>query len=235
MVKTNNLAVLPVYLQVSEVLIREIAAGHLVDGQRLPPERQLAKQYRVTVTTLRKALHDLEKKGLLTRVQGSGNYVKSKPDVNSVYSMFRLELHHGGGLPSANLLDVKELEKPRYLTRFGTSHSTTRIRRLRFLDQLPVAVEEIWLDLDVGSVDESQLSESLYRYYKMSLGLWIDRIEDRVSISELPSWAPQELGKKPENVVGFVERFGIAGDLGAVEYSRTWFNPDRTFYVQRMK
>ena len=54
---------LPIYMQISEFLIREIAAGRLVDGQRLPPEREMAKSHGTTVRTLRKSLYELEKKG----------------------------------------------------------------------------------------------------------------------------------------------------------------------------
>ena len=70
--RQDSPAALPIYAQVSEVLIREIAVGRLADGQRLPPERQLAAAHQVTVRTLRKSLKILEDKGLLERVQGSG-------------------------------------------------------------------------------------------------------------------------------------------------------------------
>ena len=103
---------LPLYVQISEVLIREIASGRLLDGVRLPPERELAKQHGTTVRTLRKALAILEKNGLIESIQGSGNYVRKTPDVASVYSMFRLELLRGGGLPTAKILTVDEMEKP---------------------------------------------------------------------------------------------------------------------------
>ena len=33
---------LPIYVQISEMLIRDVSAGHYLDGARLPPERQLA-------------------------------------------------------------------------------------------------------------------------------------------------------------------------------------------------
>ena len=51
---------LPMFVQVSELLIREIAAGRLIDGERLPPEREMAKSLHVSVGTLRKALAELE-------------------------------------------------------------------------------------------------------------------------------------------------------------------------------
>ena len=68
---------LPVYLQIAELLIRDIAAGRLVEGERLPPERDMAVDFNVSVGTLRKSLHELAAKGFLERIQGSGNYVKS--------------------------------------------------------------------------------------------------------------------------------------------------------------
>ena len=89
MAKTSAL---PKFIQLSEMLIREIAAGHLADGSRLPPEREMADDLGVAVGTLRKALADVEAKGLLDRVQGSGNYVRHRPAVESVYAFFRLEL-----------------------------------------------------------------------------------------------------------------------------------------------
>ena len=54
---------LPKFIQLSEMLIREIAAGHLTDGARLPPERNMADDLGVAVGTLRKALADVEAKG----------------------------------------------------------------------------------------------------------------------------------------------------------------------------
>ncbi len=142
---------LPLYLQISETLIREIAAGRLMDGERLPPERELAKQYGTTVRTLRKSLAELEKQGMLERVQGSGNYVRATQSGRSVYSMFRLELPEGGGLPTADILSVHDMEKPTDLPTFGTSNHGARIRRLRYLDEVVIAVEEIWLDGDAQS------------------------------------------------------------------------------------
>ena len=48
---------LPIYMQICELVIRDIAAGRLVDGQKLPPEREFAKAHGTTVRTLRKALN----------------------------------------------------------------------------------------------------------------------------------------------------------------------------------
>jgi GntR family transcriptional regulator len=112
---------LPLYVQIAELMIRDIAAGRYLDGERLPPERDLALSLSTTVTTLRKALVMLEEKELLKRVQGSGNYVQVQSDVESVYAFFRVELLQGGGLPTARLLSMDRCKKPNDLPEFGSS------------------------------------------------------------------------------------------------------------------
>ncbi len=225
---------LPIYMQISEFLIREIAAGRLVDGQRLPPERELARSHGTTVRTLRKSLAELEKKGMLERIQGSGNYIRANHKAQSIYGMFRLELTSGGGLPTADILEIETVEKPADLPAFGGADHGTRIRRLRFLNRQPVAVEEIWLDGNSGVIRPEQMSDSLYRTYQMQLGLIIARAEDRVSIGHVPPWAPATFGLRPGTLTGYIERLSWAQEAAPVEFSRTWFDTDKALYVQRL-
>lgn len=226
---------LPKYVQISEMLIREIAAGHLADGARLPPEREMAEELGLAVGTLRKALADVEAKGLLERVQGSGNYVRHRPVVDSVYAFFRLELLRGGGLPTAEVLSVDRMLKPADAPDFGAHPQGHRIRRLRSLDGILIAVEEIWLDgaqRDVIKVGD--LSESLYHFYRHELGLVIASATDRVGVGALPDWTPDVFHLHPGQTVGYVERIGRTGGQDPVEFSRTWFDANRAVYISRM-
>lgn len=226
---------LPVYVQLAELLIRDIAAGRLIDGERLPPERVMAGDLNVSVGTLRKALNLLEHKALLRRVQGSGNYIQTSGAHDSVYAMFRLELPQGGGLPRAQVLSISPMDKPRDLPEFGTSRAATRIRRLRRLNDTIIAVEEIWLDRDSGQVDSAALSESLYHYYQSVLGFWIARAEDRVGLGRVPDWAPEAFPCPSGSTVGYIQRLSWSDRAAPVEYSRTWFDSDRAVYVQRLQ
>jgi len=226
---------LPKYIQVSEMLIREIAAGHLVDGARLPPERDMAAGLDISVGTLRKALADLEDKGMLERVQGSGNYVRQKADVSSVYAFFRLEKVAGGGLPSAEVLSVDRLPKPNGAPDFGPSPEAHRIRRLRRLDDTLVALEEIWLDGRARDmVTAGDLSESLYHFYREALRIVIARVEDRIGVAAVPKWSPKAFHLTVGQPAGYIERVSWTGAQAPVEYSRTWFDTNRAQYVSRM-
>jgi len=179
-------------------------------------------------------LNELEKRGLLERIQGSGNYVRSKTDAANLYSMFRLELIAGGGLPRAEFLSVEDMTKPQDLPQFGQSDRATRMRRLRSLDDTIIAVEEIWLDQSAGALRDFDLSESLYHTYKTALNLVMTRAEDRATIGNVPVWTPDEFGMTPGAHCGYIERFAWANTPQPIEFSRTWFAPDRAIYVQRL-
>lgn len=226
---------LPAYLRIAEHLTIEIGAGRLAPGDRLPAERDLALRYGVSMMTLRKALGVVTTRGLIARRQGSGNYVLAGGRNIGTYALFRLEVvPGGGGLPTAQLLDFGTHAKPGDLPRIGDATTAFRIRRLRLLDAVPVAVEEIWLDARFGPLRPEHLSESLYRTYADRLGLTIARAEDRVGVGALPPWAPDALGLPAGATTGLVERQSFDQYGTPAEASRTWFDPARARYVSRV-
>ncbi len=227
---------LPLYQQITELLIRDIAAGRLMDGEKLAPERDMAAGLGIAVGTLRQALQSLTEKGLLDRVQGSGNYIRAKADAASVYALFRLERVDGGGLPTAQVISVDRCIKDPALPVFGTHTHAHRIRRLRFLSGQVAAVEEIWLDAaHAERITTADLLESLYLYYRQRLRIWIARAEDRIGQGHLPDWAPPAFPHAPGAPLPLVTRVSWAQDGQSVEASRTWYDPDTVRYVARLK
>ena len=226
----------PAYIQVAEHIARQISAGQLAIGSKLAPEREMARHYQIAVGTLRKSLSHLMQLGLIEKKHGSGNYVAHTKHEESIYHFFRLELPDGGGLPSARLIDAVKVKKPEILPELGApSHQVAfahRFRRIRYLDQQPIALEEIWLDGSVApTIDYAAISDSLYHYYHRSLGIMITRAEDRVSVAPPPSWYKGQDYQQ----MGYIERFGWSQTGDKVEYSRSWFAPDRARYVARLK
>ena len=72
-------SVVPMYRQLADLLRRQIAAGDLGDGDRLPSEAQLGEAHGVSRITVRQALADLERLGLVDRVVGKGTFVRTRP------------------------------------------------------------------------------------------------------------------------------------------------------------
>ena len=132
-------------------------------------------------------------------------------------------------------LDVKRSAPPGLRFDGGISRSQ-RFRRLRFLNEYPVAVEEIWLDRScISKINKSRISDSLYKFYKDDLELLIMRTEDWVGIDSFPEWGEDIFFLAPQENCGFVERFGWSQTDQKVEYSRTWFDAGRARYVARLR
>ena len=234
--KQDRVTPVPAYRQIAQRLIEDIGAGRLAHGERLPPEREMAAGLGVAVGTLRKALGILEGRGLVERRQGSGNYVRGDGARDPAYAMFRLELAEGGGRPTSRVLGMDVAPKPASLPAIGPSALACRIRRLRCLDGRPAALEEIWLDArHADAIRSRDLSGSLYDLYRQDLGIWISRVDDRITVGAAPAWAPSASGIKPGDPAGFVARMAWDQDGARVEASSTWFDPATAHYASRLK
>lgn len=82
--KPKNVAIdpsapVPLYQQVAADIRRQIVSGHMPVGSRIPPHRDLATQYGVSIITINKALSGLVSEGLLYSHVGRGTFVKVRP------------------------------------------------------------------------------------------------------------------------------------------------------------
>jgi DNA-binding FadR family transcriptional regulator len=113
---------------ISGHLRRAIESGTYSDGDQLPPERQLAASFRTARSTVRRALDQLERAGLVSRRLGAGTFVTVPP-------------------PHAEAGELSELISPLQLieARFAVEPYTTRLAVLnatrRDLDEMGRALE----------------------------------------------------------------------------------------------
>jgi DNA-binding LacI/PurR family transcriptional regulator len=66
----------PKYKRLKSYLVGEMAAGRLKPGELLPSEPELATALSIARTTVRQALAELQRDGLVRRVQGTGTFVE---------------------------------------------------------------------------------------------------------------------------------------------------------------
>lgn len=104
---------------ISAHLRRAIETGIYGEGDQLPPERQLAASFHAARSTIRRALDQLERAGLVSRRLGSGTFVISSGPVT----------HAAGDL--ADLISPLQLIEARiavepYTTRLAVLNATRR-------------------------------------------------------------------------------------------------------------
>lgn len=92
----------------------EILSGTLKQGQKLPPERELAEKLGVGRTSVREALRVMEILGLIESIQGAGNYIAGnfeKSIIEALSMMFLLQRTSGQKLNEVRAcLELKAAE-----------------------------------------------------------------------------------------------------------------------------
>ncbi|WP_341502948.1 pyruvate dehydrogenase complex transcriptional repressor PdhR [Gallaecimonas sp. GXIMD4217] len=115
---------------IQEQLETLILEGTLAPGEKLPPERELAKQFEVSRPSVREAIQKLEAKGLLLRRQGGGTYVSR--DLYSGLAQPLFALIQGHDESQLDLLEFRyalEAMSAYYAADRGTSADLDSIRR----------------------------------------------------------------------------------------------------------
>lgn len=67
---------MPLWREISQSLERRILARELTPGDKLPTEFELSREFMVNRHTVRRALSDLQEKGIVESTQGRGSFVR---------------------------------------------------------------------------------------------------------------------------------------------------------------
>lgn len=102
-------AVVPLYHQLKEILLRQIKERRFKPGQALPSEHELCKLYRVSRITVRRAMGELEREGYVNRQQGKATFVtysRIRREIGRL-SSFSEDLKAQGRIPGSKLLNLQ--------------------------------------------------------------------------------------------------------------------------------
>lgn len=132
--------------QVAADLDRRISAGEFPIGARLPGEHALALTYRVSRGTVRSALADLARRGVVVAHRGTGWIVQSSLHTQGLrgfrsFAQWARErgLEPGGRVVAA--ADGAANGSEARILRIGLGEGIHRVTRLRTLDGQPVMIE----------------------------------------------------------------------------------------------
>ncbi len=107
--------------RIAEQLHKAIVSGALPEGDRLPPERELALRFQASRTSVQQAIHTLEVMGLVEVRRGAnGGAFVTKPDFVKVSAMMQSMLR-------ANRFDADEIYRARLLIEPGIAELAARM------------------------------------------------------------------------------------------------------------
>ena len=229
-------AVSPLYHQIKENLTRQIVSGRWLSNHELPSETELCGHFGVSRGTLRRALDDLENRGLIVRRQGRGTFVaqpKFEGSVLGSYRNFRVgALPHdpvsrvlgiGRKRASSNMQRLLQLDKGEYLY---------EVRRVQFMEGVPITLSTSFIPAALApGLDMADLEHDLfYGLLEQRYGLVFLRAEEFLEPVIADDFVARHLEVPEGTAVFLVERHSfLVGDKPG-EFRQAYMRGDRYRY-----
>ncbi|MCL2535248.1 MAG: GntR family transcriptional regulator [Nocardiaceae bacterium] len=159
---------LPKYLGIYDDLRARIDTGEWQSDDALPPQRELAASYGVTIMTLRQALQLLESDGLIETRPGAGTFPANKRYTYNLLHLsgFADDLRAQGANVETHILasawEVPPPEVARSL-HLGQTEQVLVITRHRVIDTRPSVLQYSYIPRGMGISPDELVDASLYQ------------------------------------------------------------------------
>ncbi|WP_175745798.1 GntR family transcriptional regulator [Burkholderia ambifaria] len=149
------LSAAPLYVQIKDTLRAQILDGTYAPHSRMPSEHELCAMFDVSRITVRQALGDLQKEGLLFKLHGKGTFVSKPKAFQNVTSLqgFAEAMSSMGYEIVNQLRSVRTVKADRHLaTKLNVPEGAplVEIHRVRLLNREPVSLEQTWVPEALG-------------------------------------------------------------------------------------
>ncbi len=157
----------PKYHQLMEIIKGMIRSGELKQGMRIPSENELQEKYRLSNTTVRKAINELLHGGIIYREQGKGTFVartRINQELTKITS-FTEDMVQRGLKPSIKVISVDVILPSAELISsliLDKNDQVIKIHRLRLANREPVAIQTSYLSYKLSpGIEKEDLTKSL--------------------------------------------------------------------------
>ncbi|MBI1201207.1 MAG: UTRA domain-containing protein [Rhodopseudomonas sp.] len=220
------------------VLKEKITSGALPVGMRLASEPELAATYRVSRVTVRKALGNLEREGLIRRQPGAGTFV-TKGHASKVISADLSDLLGHlvamGKATKVRLLSFGYVVPPPRISRalgLSRAEKAQRSVRIRLHDGEPFSYLSTWVPEPVGMLySETDLASTPLLTLLERSGIEVKRATQTIRATFAGPEVADALGVEAGASLLAVDRLLTDHEGHAVEYLEALYRSDRYEFV----
>ncbi len=229
----------PLYLRLRRSIEDALKRGAIGPGDALPSERDIAARADVSRVTVRKAVQDLVRDGLLIQRHGSGTFVarpvgRVEQPLSRLTSFTEDMARRGMTVRSEWLERGIHAPSPDEMMVLGLSATemVARVCRLRVADETPLAIERAALSAAVLP-DPGAVGASLYAALEQT-GHRPVRAVQRISAANLGEADARILGVPEGSASLNIARISYLGSGRVIEYTRSVYRGDAYDFVAEL-
>jgi GntR family transcriptional regulator len=224
----------PLYLQIDRHIGLRIEAGEWQPGERIPNESDLCETYGVSRITMRQAITRLVQRGMLTREQGRGTFVRdlsliagSRGVTSFTSELGALGLKAGAQVLAKHVLSAGEADVATFL-HLDDEAKVLKLRRLRTGNGVPMGIQTSILPLQrfpgIEKIDFE--NRSLYATLEEKYGVVAHEAYETFTVGGALADDARELHVEVGDHVVNVERISL-DTVGPFEKARSVMRGDR--------
>src|SRR6516225_9941237 len=231
----------PLYERVESVLAGDIADGSLPPETQLPSEDGLVERFKVSRTTVRKAIQNLAERGLVEVRRGRGTFVTQPRITQELTELtgFVEDVQALGRSPSARLLDKRIVAADEVVAHhlsLAPGALVVRLQRVRLADGVAMSFDETYLPRAIGEkVAENDLeAEPVFALLEGKYGTPLLGAEYKLEATAADPVAAKALQVPARSPIFLIERTSYTTGNRPVDYERLHYRGDLIRFVTRL-
>jgi GntR family transcriptional regulator len=230
----------PLYMQVKEILRGYILDGTYAPHSKLPSENELIKQYKVSRITVRQALRDLQKEGLIFSIQGKGSFVtkpKAVQDLTRLQGFGEAMSRHGLETYS-KVISIKRVPADKNVAtalKLEKGREVYEFKRIRYLNRSPVSLDISYFDMSIGErlQKEDLVSRDIFEILENNFGLQLESADLTIEATLADEEKAGLLKVETNSPLLRLERLTFSNGHVPVDYEYLYYIGD--FYKYRLR
>ena len=231
----------PLYLTVKAHILNAIEQGQWQQGEAIPSETKLSKQFDISIGTLRRAIDELVQDNILVRHQGRGTYVNSRETRSYQQAFGRLigardqmlssSPPQGHNIQLMAVSACKASAAEADALSIGLGSKVSRLKLLHTVGGEVAAFEDIALPgrifEDVAPHMVNGTQGDIYQMYQDVFNTTIVKVYDAVSCELMNETMAKVFETEKTQPVLIRTRVAWSNNDHPVEYRTTWIDPRR--------
>ena len=232
-------APIQLHYQLANELRNYIQSGNWNIGDLFPTDREIMEKYKVSATTVRRAVKQLVSEGWIERRPGKGSFIKKEPikeELSKLTGFFE-EVASKGLVPKAEVLSIEEVEVNDKLLQIFPELKLLNelklvlIRKLHKInDKKVVYVSSFWKSEHGAELAKYDLSNTgVYEIVNRFLNVQLEKAEETIFAKSATKEEATVLDIKKGDPVLIMQRLTYQGDE-PVEFAYNVYKADRYRY-----
>ncbi|MGY3174328.1 GntR family transcriptional regulator [Pseudomonas sp. TE12234] len=236
-----SLTSVPLHTQLRDVLRARILDGQYPQDSQMPSESELGALFKVSRITVRQALGDLQKEGLIFKIHGKGTFVAKPKTFQNVSTLQGLaESMTGRGYEVINRLrSFKFIAADKQVAerlQVAEGEVVAQIKRVRLINREPISLEITYLPKAIGErLEKADLvTRDIFLILENDCGLALGHADLAIDAVLADSDLTQALNVEPGSPIMRIERLTHDADGRPLDFEHLYYRGDAFQYRLRI-